>query len=67
MSRWVLGANEMSIVIIRIQSHLAVVKRELKEKWLESNRKNIIAGEDLRKISWRNGIISWRLDFAAGS
>ena len=57
----------MSIVIIRIQSHLAVVKRDLKAKWLESNRKTRRAGEDLRKISWRNGIISWRLDFAAGS
>ena len=67
MSRWVLGANEMSIVIIRIQSHLAVAKRDLKAKWLESNRKNWRAGEDLRKISLRNGIISWRLDFAAGS
>ena len=67
MSRWVLGANEMSIVIIRIHSHLAVAKRDLKAKWLESNRKTRRAGEDLRKTSWRNGIISWRLDFAAGS
>ena len=38
MPRIVPGANEMSAIAIRIQSHTASVKRDLKVKWSESNR-----------------------------
>ena len=67
MSRRVLGVNEVLITVIRIQSHPASTERNLKVKWLKSNRKTRGAGEDLWEVSWRDGAISRRLNFTIRS
>ncbi len=67
MSRRVPGANEMSVIAIRIQSHTASAERDLKVKWSESNRTLRGASKNLRKISWGDGTVSGRLNSATRS
>lgn len=57
MSRRISWANEMLILTIRFQSYSALIKRDLKVKWLEPNRKTWRAGKNLWEVGWRDGAI----------